>query len=147
MSPYISPRVRVNPHPNPKQERRLFLTFVWGRNRLPLTEQDWGDTVMRVHELNTAQLRGSADQFFPVSHTCSLPIDPAPTAHSSPPTPAPAPEQVLLLHRVARLQLRVHRARQAALRHPQLPLDRRRQHHRSQGQCRAAIARERRRLC
>eukprot|EP00964_Phaeocystis_antarctica_P055347 scaffold32561_cov63-Phaeocystis_antarctica.AAC.1 len=50
------------------EERRLFLTFVWGRNRLPLTDQDWGDTVMRVHELNTTNLRGTADQFFPVSH-------------------------------------------------------------------------------
>ena len=58
------------------EERRLFLTFVWGRNRLPLTEQDWGDTVMRVHELNTTNLRGTADQFFPVSHTCSLSIYP-----------------------------------------------------------------------
>ena len=74
----VTVRVNPNPHPNPNQERRLFLTFVWGRNRLPLTEQDWGDTVMRVHELNTAHLRGSADQFFPVSHTCALPIAPGP---------------------------------------------------------------------
>jgi len=57
------------------EERRLFLTFVWGRNRLPLTEQDWGDTVMRVHELNTTNLRGTADQFFPVSHTCFFSIE------------------------------------------------------------------------
>ena len=28
------------------EEGSLFLTFVWGRNRLPLTDQDWGDTVM-----------------------------------------------------------------------------------------------------
>ena len=92
-------RVRVNPnpnpnphpHPNPNQERRLFLTFVWGRNRLPLTEQDWGDTVMRVHELNTAHLRGSADQFFPVSHTCALPIAPGPHHSLQPPYPRPRP--------------------------------------------------------
>ena len=74
----VNPNPNLDPNPNPKQERRLFLTFVWGRNRLPLTEQDWGDTVMRVHELNTAHLRGSADQFFPVSHTCSLPSEPGP---------------------------------------------------------------------
>jgi hypothetical protein len=57
------------------EERRLFLTFVWGRNRLPLTEQDWGDTVMRVHELNTSNLRGTADQHFPVAHTCFFSIE------------------------------------------------------------------------
>ena len=57
------------------EERRLFLTFVWSRNRLPLTEQDWGETKMTVHELNTSNLRGPADQHFPVTHTCFFSIE------------------------------------------------------------------------
>ena len=33
------------------EQRRLFLKFIWGRVRLPLTEEDWGEQRMRIHTL------------------------------------------------------------------------------------------------
>ena len=44
----------------------MFLVFIWSRNRLPQTDDDWGDQCMKVHTLETAQ----PDRHFPVSHTC-----------------------------------------------------------------------------
>jgi len=48
------------------EQRRLFLTFVWGRNRLPLTEREWGETRMKIHTLESRR----ADDQFPKSRTC-----------------------------------------------------------------------------
>jgi len=48
------------------QERSKFLSFIWGRNRLPQTEEDWGDQCMKIHTLEAA----AGDQHLPVSHTC-----------------------------------------------------------------------------
>ena len=63
-----------------KEQRRMFLKFMWGRTRLPLTEQDWGEQKMRIHTLDTR----SPDTHFPVAHTCaampnefSCPMDPS----------------------------------------------------------------------
>lgn len=47
-------------------ERSQFLTFIWGRNRLPATEEEWADQSMKIHTLDTT----TPDQHFPVSHTC-----------------------------------------------------------------------------
>jgi len=48
------------------EQRSKFLTFIWGRNRLPQTEEDWGDQCMKIHTLENAK----PDGHFPVSHTC-----------------------------------------------------------------------------
>ena len=48
------------------EQRSKFLTFIWGRNRLPQTDEEWGDQCMKVHTLEAAP----ADGHFPVSHTC-----------------------------------------------------------------------------
>ena len=48
------------------EQRSQFLTFIWGRNRLPPTEEDWGDQCMKIHTLENAD----PDGHFPVSHTC-----------------------------------------------------------------------------
>jgi len=48
------------------EQRSKFLTFIWGRNRLPQTEEEWGDQCMKIHTLESQP----ADGYFPVSHTC-----------------------------------------------------------------------------
>jgi hypothetical protein len=53
------------------EQRRLFLKFMWGRNRLPLTEDDWGDTRMRIHTLD----KPNPNSYFPVAHTCFFSIE------------------------------------------------------------------------
>jgi hypothetical protein len=45
------------------EERQLFLRFVWGRSRLPISESDW-TTEFTVHRLNQ-----EGDKL-PISHTC-----------------------------------------------------------------------------
>jgi len=52
-------------------ERRLFLTFIWGRNRLPLTERDWGSNNMKLHTLETRK----PNDHLPVAHTCFFSIE------------------------------------------------------------------------
>ena len=71
--------VTVDPHKDPHikllwqvleaftgEQRSLFLTFIWGRNRLPTTDDEWGDQCMKIHTLETPK----PDGHFPVSHTC-----------------------------------------------------------------------------
>jgi len=53
------------------EQRRLFLKFIWGRNRLPLTEEDWGDQRMRIHTLD----KPNPNAYFPVAHTCFFSIE------------------------------------------------------------------------
>ena len=53
------------------EQRRLFLKFIWGRNRLPLTEDDWvrlpaSGNSMKIHPYHTS----SPDAHLPVTHTC-----------------------------------------------------------------------------
>ena len=48
------------------EQRSQFLTFIWGRNRLPVTEEEWGEQCMKIHTLENA----NPDGHFPVSHTC-----------------------------------------------------------------------------
>ena len=47
------------------------LTFIWGRNRLPFTEDDWGDQRMKIHTLE----KPNPDLYFPVAHTCFFSIE------------------------------------------------------------------------
>ena len=53
------------------EQRRLFLKFIWGRNRLPFTEEDWGQQRMKIHTLE----KPTPDQYFPVAHTCFFSIE------------------------------------------------------------------------
>jgi len=54
------------------EQRRAFLKFIWGRNRLPFTEEDWGDARMKIH---TKDCAGNPDQYFPIAHTCFFSIE------------------------------------------------------------------------
>lgn len=53
------------------EQRRTFLKFIWGRNRLPLTEEDWGEQRMRIHTLD----KPNPNAYFPVAHTCFFSIE------------------------------------------------------------------------
>ena len=52
-------------------QRSKFLTFIWSRNRLPQTDEEWGDQCMKIHTLETAH----PDRHFPVSHTCFVSME------------------------------------------------------------------------
>jgi hypothetical protein len=52
-------------------QRSKFLTFIWSRNRLPQTDEEWGDQCMKVHTLETS----TPDHHFPVSHTCFFSVE------------------------------------------------------------------------
>ena len=54
------------------EQRRSFLQFIWGRNRLPFTEEDWGEARMKIH---TKDCAGAPDQYFPIAHTCFFSIE------------------------------------------------------------------------
>lgn len=51
------------------EERQLFLRFVWGRSRLPVSENDWNQpfTINALH--------GGSNDTLPLSHTCFFSID------------------------------------------------------------------------
>ena len=51
--------------------RSCWPQFIWGRNRLPLTEEDWGDQRMRIHSLE----KPNPNAYFPVAHTCFFSIE------------------------------------------------------------------------
>jgi hypothetical protein len=51
------------------EERQLFLRFVWGRNRLPATESDWGSS-FTINALSS----NVSDESLPISHTCFFSI-------------------------------------------------------------------------
>ena len=50
--------------------RSKFLTFIWGRNRLP-SDEEWGEQSMKIHTLEAVP----ADAHFPVTHTCFFSIE------------------------------------------------------------------------
>eukprot|EP00455_Lapot_gusevi_P029999 TRINITY_DN3217_c0_g3_i2.p1 TRINITY_DN3217_c0_g3~~TRINITY_DN3217_c0_g3_i2.p1 ORF type:complete len:407 (+),score=138.04 TRINITY_DN3217_c0_g3_i2:482-1702(+) len=52
-----------------QEERQLFLRFVWGRNRLPATDADWGQQ-FTLHALHTAP-----PDALPIAHTCFFSLD------------------------------------------------------------------------
>ena len=51
-------------------ERQLYLRFVWGRSRLPLSSAEFP----RKHKINILQ-KTNPDDYFPVAHTCFFSID------------------------------------------------------------------------
>lgn len=56
------------------KERELFLRFVWGRSRLPLTAADFTQkfAIIPFHERNMA---GQEDRMLPKSHTCFFQLE------------------------------------------------------------------------
>jgi len=50
------------------EERRLFLRFVWGRSRLPISESDWTQQF-------TIHLLRAGDDKLPISHTCFFSLE------------------------------------------------------------------------
>jgi|TARA_B100000524_G_scaffold272304_1_gene150379 E3 ubiquitin-protein ligase HERC2 len=48
------------------EQRTLFLSFIWARNRLPPTEEEWGEQTMKLHTLESP----APDGHLPVTHTC-----------------------------------------------------------------------------
>jgi hypothetical protein len=51
-------------------ERTLFLKFVWGRSRLPVTEEAFSNP-MKIQKLD----RSNPDSVLPLSHTCFFSIE------------------------------------------------------------------------
>merc|ERR1711991_781813 len=56
-------------HSFSNDERKLFLRFVWGRSRLPLSDSEWG----QVFTLTV--LTNADDGTLPVAHTCFFTLD------------------------------------------------------------------------
>jgi len=50
------------------EERQMFLRFVWGRSRLPVTDSDWTQN-FTLHALK------AGDDKLPISHTCFFSLD------------------------------------------------------------------------
>jgi len=50
------------------EERRMFLRFVWGRSRLPVSESDWSQQF-------TIHLLKAGDDKLPISHTCFFSLE------------------------------------------------------------------------
>jgi len=50
------------------EQRQMFLRFVWGRSRLPLSDSDWN------MPFSINQLKASEDKL-PISHTCFFSVD------------------------------------------------------------------------
>ena len=53
------------------EQRVKFLIFVWGRSRLPVTEDDFE----KKFTINMHHSSGSADMYFPIAHTCFFSVD------------------------------------------------------------------------
>ena len=53
------------------EQRSMFLSFIWGRNRLPATDDEWGEQCMKIHTLENSR----PDGHFPVSHTCFFSLE------------------------------------------------------------------------
>ncbi len=51
------------------EQRQAFLKFVWGRNRLPASELDFGLNNMKVNKLEPSKPTNSPDIMLPKSHT------------------------------------------------------------------------------
>jgi len=50
------------------EERQMFLRFVWGRSRLPISENDWTQEF-------TVHLLKASDSSLPISHTCFFSLE------------------------------------------------------------------------
>jgi len=53
------------------EQRSLFLRFVWGRSRLPISAAEWGDMRFTLHTKQTAR----PDSHYPVAHTCFFSLE------------------------------------------------------------------------
>ena len=40
------------------EQRSMFLSFIWGRNRLPATDDEWGEQCMKIHTLENSRPDG-----------------------------------------------------------------------------------------
>jgi len=51
-------------------DRSRFLSFVWGRSRLPTSKQGFGDANFKIQNYNPPRNVGDVNKMLPVSHTC-----------------------------------------------------------------------------
>jgi HECT-domain (ubiquitin-transferase)/UBA/TS-N domain len=56
-------------------QRQAFLKFVWGRTRLPYSEQDFQDNFFRIVPLIPSGSEKHPDKFLPRSHTCFFSLE------------------------------------------------------------------------
>jgi hypothetical protein len=56
-------------------ERSKWLTFVWGRSRLPLTEAEFEREFMIQQHPPSVNNRSQTDNYFPISHTCFFQLE------------------------------------------------------------------------
>jgi len=52
------------------EEKRLFLQFVWGRNRLPATAVGFGRDLFKISDHTSSVTTNKHDNYMPVAHTC-----------------------------------------------------------------------------
>jgi len=52
------------------EDRKRFLQFVWGRNRLPASSVGFGSNTFKVTDHAEGHNPSKADNYLPVSHTC-----------------------------------------------------------------------------
>jgi len=58
-----------------EEERRKFLTFVWGRSRLPTREEDFSDRFRLENYRGAKTDENKQDMLLPVSHTCMFSLE------------------------------------------------------------------------
>ena len=57
-------------------QRTAFLRFVWGRNRLPASKEEFGGKHFDILLHTPSEKKGaSRDQYLPVSHTCYFQLE------------------------------------------------------------------------
>lgn len=62
-------------HEMTQQQRKAFLQFTWGRNRLPHNALGFGKDVFKLSDHAQAIASGMHDQYLPISHTCFFALE------------------------------------------------------------------------
>eukprot|EP00455_Lapot_gusevi_P051944 TRINITY_DN784_c0_g2_i4.p1 TRINITY_DN784_c0_g2~~TRINITY_DN784_c0_g2_i4.p1 ORF type:complete len:284 (-),score=93.09 TRINITY_DN784_c0_g2_i4:152-1003(-) len=55
--------------------RAKFLTFVWGRSRLPTSADTWGSRQFKIQSMSLQSGYRTIDQMLPITHTCFFSIE------------------------------------------------------------------------
>lgn len=62
-------------HDMSQEQRKSFLQFVWGRNRLPNNALGFGKDLFKLSDHSQAITNGLHDQYLPISHTCFFALE------------------------------------------------------------------------
>jgi len=56
-------------------DRNKFLTFVWGRSRLPTSRETFGERKFKIQPYRARSQGADVNKFLPVTHTCFFSIE------------------------------------------------------------------------